>query len=203
MRKFVPWIVAAAVIVVIGGWAIGSYNSFVDAKQGVDKAWSDVEVQYQRRSDLVPNLVATVQQGANVEREILQNVVEARSAWAQASQAGTREDQIASASSFDSAISRLLVTVEAYPQLKSIEAFAGLSAQLEGTENRIATHRRDFNDAVRVYNGRVQRIPGRLLAGLFGFQPEPFFESDEGTESAPEVNFGSSSPANAEASSDQ
>lgn len=199
MRRFLPWIIALGIILLIGGWLAGRYNSFVDASQGVDQKWADVEVQYQRRVDLVPNLVATVQQGANVERDILTGVTEARSAWAQAQQVGDRSDQIEAANSFDSALSRLLVTVEAYPQLQSIAAFQGLSAQLEGTENRIATARRDFNDAVRTYNSLVQRFPGRLIAGLFGFPPEPFFESEEGSEEAPEVNFGSSS-ANAASS---
>lgn len=199
MRKFLPWLIALGVIVLIGGWMVSSYNSFIDARASVDQAWGDVQVQYQRRSDLIPNLVTIVQQGANVEQSILQGVVEARSAWAQAQQAGTRADQIQAAEGIDSALSRLLVTVEAYPQLQSIQGFRDLQTQVEGTENRIATARRDYNDAVGTYNRRVQRIPARIVAGLFGFDPEPFFEADEGSDQAPVIDFGSS--ANAQSSS--
>lgn len=189
MRKISPWYIVLGVVVILGLWLVASYNALVTAKGNVDRQWAQVETQYQRRVDLVPNLVSTVKGAANFEQETFLQVTEARSAWAQAKTVGDRSQQIAAASSFDSALSRLLVTVEAYPQLQATQAFRDLMTQLEGTENRIAVARKDFNDSVFSYNVRVQRFPGKLAAMLFGFAPENSFDAAPGSEVAPVVDF--------------
>lgn len=179
-----------AVLVVLGVWVVGSYNSLVSLDVGIDTAWSQVQVQYQRRFDVIPNLVETVKGVANFEQSTYVAVTEARSAWAKSMQSGTRTEQIAATGQVESALSRLLVSVENYPQLKANENFSTLQAQIEGTENRVTVARKDFNDAVRPYNEKVRRFPGMIVARLFGFDVEPFFDSQEGAESAPKVNFG-------------
>jgi LemA protein len=190
MKKVLsPTVIIIGVLVLLGIWGATSYNGFVTSKGAVENTWAQVETQYQRRVDLVPNLVSTVQGAANFEQETFTEVTAARSAWAAAQTAGTREQQIVATQSFDSALSRLLVTVEAYPQLQATQAFRDLMTQLEGTENRIATARRDFNDAVVAYNVKTRVFPGLLLAGLFGFGPEKTFEAVEGSDTAPVVNF--------------
>ncbi len=189
MKKFSPWIIVLGVIVIIGIWSITSYNGLVTSKGNVDRQWAQVETQYQRRVDLVPNLVSTVKGAADFEQETFREVTEARSAWAQAKTIGDRGGEIQAAAGFDSALSRLLVTVEAYPQLQATQAFRDLMTQLEGTENRIAVARKDFNDAVFSYNVRVQRFPGKLAAMIFGFIAEKSFEAAPGSDVAPVVNF--------------
>lgn len=178
-----------AVVVLAGIWIVGGYNSLVSADLSVEESWAQVQVQYQRRFDVIPNLVETVKGAANFERSTYEAVTAARSAWAQALQTGTREEQIAATNQVDSALSRLLVTVENYPQLRAQENFSTLQAQIEGTENRVATARRDFNAAARVYNEKVRRVPTNMIAALFGFEQEPFFESTEGANNAPQVDF--------------
>lgn len=167
-------------------WAFSGYNSLVTERQNVDTSWSQVETQYQRRFDLVPNLVSTVRGAANFEQETLTAVTAARTQWMDAD---SREEQVSAAGSFDSALSRLLVTVEAYPQLQATQAFRDLMTQLEGTENRIATSRRDYTEAVRTYNLTVRRFPGLILAAIFGYDAEPEFDAAPGSETAPTVNF--------------
>ena len=189
MRRFSPWYIVIGVIVILVLWLIASYNGLVSGKAMVDNKWADVETQYQRRFDLVPNLVSTVKGAANFEQETFREVTEARSAWARAKSVGDRAQQVESAGAFDSALSRLLVTVEAYPQLKATEAFRDLMTQLEGTENRIAVSRRDYNDAVRQYNVRTSRFPSNLAANFFGFEPEKPFDAQPGAENAPKVEF--------------
>ena len=189
MKKFSPWYVVLGVVVLLVLWLIWSYNELVRAKGNVENSWAQVETQYQRRIDLVPNLVNTVKGAANFEQSTLQSVTEARSAWAQAKTIGDRGQEIAAAQSFDSSLSRLLVTVEAYPQLQATQAFRDLMTQLEGTENRISTARRDYNDAVFSYNVRVRSFPGVLAASIFGFGPEKSFEAQEGADTAPTVDF--------------
>lgn len=179
----------AAVLVLLGLWAFTSYNGLVTERENVDTAWRQVETQYQRRFDLIPNLVNTVQGSANFEQDTLTAVTEARTQWLSANQSGDRDAQVAATEQTESALARLLVTVEAYPQLQSTAAFRDLMAQLEGTENRIGVARRDYNEAVRTYNLRVKRFPGNIMAGLFGFDDEPGFESAEGAENAPTVEF--------------
>ncbi len=189
MRKFSPWYILIAVVVVLGIWLITSYNGLVTAKANVENSWANVETQYQRRVDLVPNLVATVKGAADFEQETFREVTEARSAWAQAKTVGDRGQEIAAASSFDGALSRLLVTVEAYPQLQATQAFRDLMTQLEGTENRVTVARTDYNQAVTSYNVNVRRFPGNIAAGIFGFGVEKTFQAAPGSDTAPTVNF--------------
>jgi LemA protein len=178
-----------ALIVLVGFWMWMSYNSLVTERQNVDTAWNQVETQYQRRFDLVPNLVSTVKGAANFEQKTLTDVTNARTQWMNADASGSRDAKVAAAGQFDSAMSRLLVTVEAYPQLQATQAFRDLMTQLEGTENRISTARMDYNDAVRDYNLTVRRFPGNLLADMFGYQVETGFQSDDNADKAPDVNF--------------
>ncbi|MDO8648359.1 MAG: LemA family protein [Candidatus Peregrinibacteria bacterium] len=183
-----PWLLALlGIVILLVVWLWGGYNSLVASREGVEGAWSQVETQYQRRFDLVPNLVETVKGAANFEQETLTAVTQARTQWQGAQ--GNRPAQIAAAEGFESALARLIVTVESYPQLKATEAFRDLMAQLEGTENRIATARKDYNEAVQQFNVKVKRFPGNILAGLFGFGAETFFQSTEGSENAPTVDF--------------
>ncbi|MEK7563861.1 MAG: LemA family protein, partial [Patescibacteria group bacterium] len=171
---------------VFGLWRWSGYNGLVTAQESVVSSWAQVETQYQRRVDLVPNLVNTVKGAADFEQETFTAITEARSRW---QTAPTRNDQIAAAGQMESALSRLLVSVENYPQLQATQAFRDLMTQLEGTENRIGTARRDYNESVRAYNVRVKRFPGNLLASAFGFDAEEFFEAVEGAENAPTVDF--------------
>ncbi len=187
MRRTFIIIIAIAIVVVL--WLVSSYNGLISAKAAVESNWSQVETQYQRRLDLIPNLVSTVKGAAKFENDTFREVTEARSGWAQATQAGDRTAQIAAASTFDSALSRLIVTVEAYPQLQATQAFRDLMVDLSGTENRIATARRDFNLSVQNYNVRVTRFPGLLSAAIFGFSPQPYFESADAAKEAPSVSF--------------
>lgn len=184
-RSYVMYgIVALAALLAV--WIFSGYNALVTQRQNADTAWNQVETQYQRRFDLIPNLQATVRGAANFEQETFTAVTAARSQW---QDAGSREEQVQAAGAFDSALSRLLVTVEAYPQLQATQAFRDFMTQLEGTENRIATARRDYNEAVRDYNLTVRRFPGNILAGFFGYDAEPGFQAAGGAESAPVVNF--------------
>jgi LemA protein len=189
MKKFSPWIALLVVAVIFFGWLISSYNGLVTTRASVDNMWAQVQTQYERRLALIPNLVSTVQGAANFEQETFRGVTEARSAWAQAKTVGDRSQQIQAAQTFDSALSRLLVTVEAYPQLQATQAFRDLMTQLEGTENRVAVARKDFNDAVMAYNLQVQRFPGNIAAGIFGFDAQQPFQATPGSEKAPVVNF--------------
>lgn len=184
-----PWFIALVIVVILVLWLGGSYNGFVTSRAGVDTAWANVETQYQRRVDLIPNLVATVKGAANFEQETFRQVTEARSSWAQAKTIGDRSQQIQAAGNFDSALSRLLVTVEAYPQLAATQAYRDLMTQLEGTENRVTVARKDYNDAVMAYNIRVRRFPGFILAAMFGFDAADTFQAAEGADVAPSVDF--------------
>lgn len=189
MRKIpVSWFVIGGIVLVLL-WLVTSYNALVTAKGTVDNSWAQVETQYQRRIDLIPNLVSTVKGAAAFEENTFKAVTEARSSWAQAKSIGDRGGEIQAAGGVDSALSRLLVTVESYPQLQATQAFRDLMTQLEGTENRVSVARKDFNDAVFGYNVRTQRFPGMIAAKLFGFMPEKSFEAVEGADKAPAVDF--------------
>ena len=179
-------IIILLVAVAAGFWAWGGYNSFITVNEKVDAMWADVETQYQRRSDLITSLVSTVKGAAEFEQGTFIGVTEARTKWLNAS---GREGRMEAASGMDSALARLLLTFENYPDLKATEAYRDLMTQLEGTENRVATARRDFNGVVREFNVLVKKFPRNMLAGFFGFDPTDFFESDEGTEDAPDVEF--------------
>jgi len=191
-------------VLVIGGVlalaVVGQYNGLVTAEQGVEEAWSQVQNVYQRRADLVPNLVNTVKGSANFEQETLTAVIEARSRVGQISQAATEEilndpqkfAQFQRAQDgLSSALSRLMVVVERYPELRSTQAFRDLMTQLEGTENRIAVERRRFNEVAREFNTRLLRFPTNLFARVLGwhFAKRPYFEATEGAQQAPQVDF--------------
>jgi LemA protein len=187
-------IVIVVLFLVISG--VSSYNSLVKLGEGVDQAWSQVENVYQRRSDLIPNLVETVKGASNFEQETLTQVVEARARASQITvtpemlndpQALQRFDEAQGA--LGSALSRLLVTVEQYPELKANANYLALQDELAGTENRIAVERMRFTETVRGYNVAVKRFPTRLFAGMFGFTPRAYFEAREGAEEAPKVDF--------------
>jgi LemA protein len=192
-------LIAVVVAVVIAGfYLVGLYNGLVGAEQQVEQSWAQVENAYQRRADLVPNLVATVKGSAAFERETLQQVVEARSRVGQVSAGATAEilddpqrfaQFQAAQDQLSSALSRLLVVVERYPELRSVANFSNLMAQLEGTENRIAVERRRYNEAAQAYNTRVLRLPARLFAGIMGFAKKAYFTAVPGAETAPKVEF--------------
>lgn len=187
MNKFLIGLGVFALLVIV--WGVSIYNNLVTMDVKIDESWSQVEVQYQRRFDVIPNLVETVKGVANFESSTYIAVSEARSAWTQALKTGTRSEQIAATGNVESSLARLLVSVENYPQLKANENFQTLQAQIEGTENRVATARRDFNTAVTPYNTTIRRFPASFIARMFGFEHESFFESAAGSETAPAVNF--------------
>lgn len=193
MKKTV--IILLVLVVGLAIWAIPGYNHLVTMDENVGTAWSNVENQYQRRSDLIPNLVNTVKGYASHEKETLQAVMEARS---KASQMQIKAEDLTpeklqafqkAQGEIGSALGRLLAIREAYPNLKANENFRELQAQLEGTENRISVERRKFNDVARTYNTAIRQFPRNLLAGLFGFDKRPYFEAEEGAQKAPEVKF--------------
>ncbi|MBW6470164.1 MAG: LemA family protein [Methanosarcinaceae archaeon] len=181
-------VVGAIILIIIltGGWFLSTYNGFVAASEGVDASWAQVESQYQRRADLIPNLVATVKGYAAHEENVLTEITAARSQWGAAA---TQESKMEAAGSMDSAISRLLLVVENYPDLKANENFLALQAQLEGTENRIAVERMRYNEQVRTYNTKIKRMPAAIVANMFGFDEKLYFEADVGAEVAPTVEF--------------
>jgi LemA protein len=192
--------IALVVLVVLlglaGCGATSSYNSLVQSEEQVQTAWSNLQAQYQRRADLIPNLVETVQGAADFEKETLQAVTEAR-AKATSIQV-TPEDlddpqklqQFQQAqSALGRSLGRLLAVSENYPKLQATQAFSDLQAQLEGTENRITVARRDFNQSVQQYNTKVRSFPTVLFASIMGFQPRSAFEAEAGAEQAPDVNF--------------
>ena len=194
--KNLIWIVPLALIAIVGYSAMGSYNGFVSLDEDVDGKWANVETQYQRRFDLIPNLVATVKGVAEFEQETLTAVTEARASAFNAMQAvgegtGSIADFQQSNMVLGRAMNGLLGYSERYPELKANQNFSDLQAQLEGTENRIAVARKDFNASVKAYNGKVRRFPGSVWAGMFGFEQRDYFESVAGSEAAPTVDFGS------------
>ena len=176
--------------VVIGLVAIASvsyYNGIVTKHETITAKWAQVESQLQRRLDLIPNLVNSVKGYAAHEKTVLEDVTKARSAWAGAA---TLDDKVKAASQMDSAIARLLLVTENYPQLKADQTFLHLMDELSGTENRIAVERMRYNDAVRDYNITVRRFPGNIVAGIFGYKPATeYFKADERAKQAPEVKF--------------
>lgn len=189
------WIgIGALVILVL--WIFGSYNGLVSKEETVNNQWANVESQYQRRMDLIPNLVNTVKGYADFEQETLTKVIEARSnaTAVKIDPTNLTPDKVAqfqqAQDGLSSALGRLLVVMERYPDLKANQNFLDLQAQLEGTENRIAVERKRFNDVVNVYNSGVRRFPAVLIAGIFGFERKGYFEAAEGAEKAPTVDFG-------------
>jgi LemA protein len=188
-------IVVVLFILVLGGCGCSGYNKMVNLDEDVKAKWGNVQSDYQRRSDLIPNLVNTVKGAANFETETLTKVIEARSKATSVNiNAGDltpeKMAQFQQAQGeLSGALSRLLVTVEKYPELKANQNFQDLQKQLEGTENRIKVSRNDFNTAVQGYNSTVRRFPNNLFAGMFGFKVRDSFKADPGAERAPEVKF--------------
>lgn len=191
MKKWI-WIGVVAVVVI---FFYASYNRFVNREEGVKTAWSNVETQYQRRSDLIPNLVSTVKGYAAHETQTLEAVTEART---RATSINLSADDLTPEKMAEfqqaqgevrSALGRLIAISESYPDLKANQNFLELQSQLEGTENRIAVARKDFNQTAQQYNMAVRRFPGNLVAKLFGFEQKPYFQAAEGAGTAPQVQF--------------
>ena len=183
------------VVALLAMWVISIYNGLVRKDEAVASAWSQVENVYQRRADLIPNLVSTVKGAADFERNTLQEVVEAR---ASATQVKLSADELTEANvakfqaaqdALSASLGRLLVSVERYPDLKATQNFRDLQAQLEGTENRIAVERQKFNEKVKEYNTTLRRFPTNILASMFHFEKKGYFTAKEGADEAPEVDF--------------
>ena len=188
-------IIVIALVAIVAIWGISAYNGLVKMDEGVNTAWSNVENQYQRRADLIPNLVNTVKGYAAHEKETLEAVMSARSKATQMTidpenltPEKLQEYQKAQGE-IGSALGRLLAITEAYPDLKANENFKELQAQLEGTENRISVERRNFNEVAREYNTSIRIFPKTIIAGMCGFDKRPYFEAEEGANKAPEVKF--------------
>ncbi|HAQ18800.1 MAG TPA: LemA family protein [Prolixibacteraceae bacterium] len=196
MKK--TWIILAVIAVVIFmvvSWFFGTYNKMVSMDEGVKAQWSQVENVYQRRADLIPNLVSTVKGYADFEQETLTQVVEAR---AKATSVNINPEKLdaeslqnfqQAQSGLSSALGRLMVVVEKYPDLKANQGFLDLQAQLEGSENRITVERMKFNESAQGYNTLIRGIPNSMIAGIGGFEKKAYFEAEKGTEKAPEVKF--------------
>lgn len=193
--KNLTLIVILAAVLIFGGCGCGSYNGLVQQDESVKNSWNRVQSDYQRRADLIPNLVSTVKGEANFEQTTLTNVINAR---ASATQIRVDPDDLtpervqqfqAAQGQLSQSLGRLLAVAEAYPTLRANDAFRGLQAQLEGTENRIKTARNDFNDAVQTYNTQVRRFPTNIFAGMMGFKQRQGFAAEAGSQRAPEVKF--------------
>lgn len=193
--KKVTIIILVAVVAIIAFWAISGYNSLVSMDENVSNQWANVETQYQRRADLIPNLVNTVKGYAAHEKETLEGVIAARSQATQIKVDPTdlTPEKLAeyqkAQGQLATALGRLLAITENYPDLKANQNFLELQAQLEGTENRINVARKNFNDAAKTYNTTIRRFPKNILAGMFGFDKRAYFEAAEGAEQAPQVQF--------------
>lgn len=185
-RGLIIIIVIAAVILVFAVSLIGSYNGLVSQKESVDNSFRNIDTQLQRRADLIPNLVATVKGFAAQEKTIIDSVTSARAKLAGAQTVG---DKATADGELSTALSRLLVVVENYPELKSDANFRQLSDELAGTENRIAVSRKDYNDVVKSYNIKIKSFPTFLIAGIFGFKEAEYFQAAEGTDTVPTVSF--------------
>jgi LemA protein len=201
------WLAAIGIplllVLVVVIWATSTYNGMVSSSQQVDKQWAQVQNVYQRRYDLIPNLVASVKGAADFEKSTLEAVVDARASVGKvqldANSAPTDPSKLAAFEAaqrgLSGALSRLLVVVERYPDLKATTNFRDLQAQLEGTENRISVERGRFNDTVMAYNTTIKTFPGVMMAGIFGFSPKPYFAATTGAEAPPKVEFDFSKPA--------
>ena len=193
--KKVTIIILVAVVAIIAFWAISGYNSLVGMDENVSNQWANVETQYQRRADLIPNLVNTVKGYAAHEKETLEGVITARSQATQIKVDPTdlTPEKLAeyqkAQGQLATALGKLLAITENYPDLKANQNFLELQAQLEGTENRINVARKNFNDAAKAYNTAIRRFPKNILAGMFGFDKRVYFEAAEGAEQAPQVQF--------------
>lgn len=194
-KTWIVIIVIVAIVLALGGWVSGKYNGLVEKEEKVETAWSQVENVYQRRADLIPNLVNTVKGYAAHEKETLEGVLAAR---AKATQMTVNVDDLseenikkyqAAQGELQQAMGRLLMLTENYPDLKANENFRDLQAQLEGTENRITVERQKFNETAKEYNTAVRKFPTNIIAGMFDFEKKGYFEAQEGAEKAPVVEF--------------
>jgi LemA protein len=185
----------ALFVIIMVLWGVRVYNQMVTMNQAVEAQWGNVETTYQRRSDLIPNFVNTVKGAANFEQQTLTQVIEARAKATSVTidPANLNEQNMAqfqaAQGEISSALSRLMVVMERYPELKATQNFRDLQVELEGTENRIATERRKFNETAQVYNAFIKRFPQNFIAGIGGFSAKPYFKSAEGADKAPEVKF--------------
>jgi len=186
-KKLLLWIgIPIAVILLIIFWYVATYNSLIRLNEEVNNKWAQVETQYQRRVDLIPNLVSTVKGAANFEQKTLEDITNARSQW----QAATNPEQkVQAANGVESALARLLVVVENYPQLKATQNYLALQDELANTENKVAVERGRYNDAVRNFNARIKTFPSNIVARNLGYSDRTYFKSKEGAENAPEVKF--------------
>ncbi len=191
IKKYIPWIIVLLLVL----WVFQSYNGLVNKEEAIEGQWAQVENVYQRRADLIPNLVNTVKGYANFEQETLTGVIEARSKATSINVDANNLTPAAIANfqkaqeGLSGALSRLMVTVERYPELKANQNFLELQSQLEGTENRIAVERMRFNDNVQDFNASIRRIPGSIIASITGFERKGYFEADAGADKVPEVKF--------------
>ena len=191
IKKYLVWIILGIIVI----WAWTAYNSLATREQGIKQQWGQVEVVYQRRIDLIPNLVEVVKSYANFEKSTLTEITQMRSQVGQATSDyknpnSTIDQKVKAVNQMESALSRLLVVVERYPDLKAGEQFLALQTELAGTENRVSTERRKYNEAVGVFNNAVVRFPSNLMAKIFGYSEKAFFEARAGAENAPPVKFG-------------
>jgi len=192
-------LIVAGFFVLVGigifSWGTKAYNGMVTMQESVTSQWGNVQTAYQRRSDLIPNFVNTVKGAANFEQTTLTQVIEARAKATSVNidptkmTADNMQQFQQAQGQLSSALSRLMVVVEQYPELKATQNFRDLQVELEGTENRISVERRKFNEVAQVYNTFIRRFPQNFLAGMFGFQAKPYFEASEGADKAPEVKF--------------
>ncbi|WP_409288349.1 LemA family protein [Peribacillus sp. SCS-37] len=186
-RSLGPIIIVGGILVVLIFMLMGSYNGFVNAEENVDQSYAQIENQLQRRLDLIPNLVNTVKGYAAHEKETIEAVSDAR---ARLAGARSPEEEATANAELSGALSRLLVVVENYPNLKADKQFTQLMDELAGTENRISVARKDYNEEVSIYNKKVKRFPGALVAGITGFDKKEYFRADPKSQEAPDVNFG-------------
>ncbi|MEY2963234.1 MAG: hypothetical protein RL754_495 [Bacteroidota bacterium] len=194
-KSTITLLVVLGVVVALVGWTIGAYNGLVNLDEETNGKWAQVETAYQRRADLIPNLVNTVKGYADFEQETLTGIIEARS---KATGINVNADELtpeaianfqAAQNQLSGALSRLMVTVERYPDLKANQNFLALQSQLEGTENRIAVERNKFNESIKSYNATIRKFPKTLIAGAFGFEKKGYFEAEESASEAPTVSF--------------
>lgn len=186
-RNWLSWpYILIGVVILLALYAGMKYNGFVRTNEAVNAQWAQVESQYQRRLDLIPNLVSSVQGAMKQEQSVFSQLADARSRYAGAT---TPDQKAAAANQIETSLGRLIAVMENYPQLKSIDAVQGLMAELSGTENRVAVERMRYNEIVRDYNVSVKTFPSSLIAGMFGFGPRTMFEAAQGAENAPKVNL--------------
>ncbi len=187
--KMKPWMWVITVVVILGIWFFASYNGLVKREITVDKAWSDIEVQYQRRFDLIPNLVNTVKGYAGFEERVITEVTEARSRWQGAVAARDTNAAVAATGQFEGALSRLIAVAENYPDLKASQTYLSLMDELAGTENRVAVARTRYNEAAADYNYATRKVPTNIIASMFGFEKKTLFEAKEQAAEVPVVNI--------------